>query len=222
MKNSISIVKYIFCIIGLWILIQAFFIYQEKKPFIDKADLVKGLVLSSSNYSTKVSFVTKEGKTYKLFLNTSNNLIEYNEGENVEVLYDPKNPYKAKINSFSTLYLGVSILGIAGSVFFLTGFSFFRADYLKQKEIRFLKEKGRRITTRFSQIMLNVNVTVNGSHPYLICSKWSDSETNKTYLFESENIWLDPREFEIIDEIMVLIDPKDPNRYYMDISFIKE
>ncbi|MBB4802441.1 hypothetical protein HNP37_002514 [Flavobacterium nitrogenifigens] len=222
MKNSISIMKYIFCLIGLGIIIQAFIIYQEKKPFIEKAVLVKGLVLPSSDYRTKVSFVTKEGKSFKLFFDTSNNLIGYNDGESVEVLYDPENPYKAKINSFMTLYLGVSILGIIGSIFFLTGFSFFRSDYNKQKMIKFLKQFGRPVTTRFSSLQLNMHVTVNGTHPYLIYSKWFDSETKKTYLFKSENIWLEPREFNVTNEIMVLIDPKDPNRYYMDISFIKE
>lgn len=219
MKISRFIMKFGFCIIGLFIVVQAFIIFYEKITFIEKANVAQGTVLdSSSNDKTFASFTTKGGKQIKF--SSYNNFGGYDAGESVEVFYNPENPYDAKINSFSVLYLGVLILGLMGSVFFLTGFSFFRSDYLKQKKIQFLKQSGRPIITKFSQLKLNVNEKANGSYPYVICSKWLDPETNKTYLFESENIWLDPTEFDVKNEIMVLIDPNDMKTYYMDISFV--
>lgn len=166
MKNSISISKYIFCIIGLVIIAQAIIIYQEKRASIEKAAVGEGKI--------------------------------------------------------EEIYLGITVLGLAGSIFLLTGLSFFRSDYSKQKKIKFLNQYGKSITTKFKGLQLNLHETVNGSHPYFIYSNWLDLETNKTYLFESENIWLDPREFSVPSEIIVLIDPKDPNKYHMDISFLKK
>lgn len=215
--------KYIFCIIGLVIVVQAFIIYQEKRPFIEKAAVAKGKIeLIVSDDTCIVSFTTKKGKHVQFNSYNSFNPFGDNEEKNVEVLYDPENPTRAKVNNFGSLYLGISVLGLMGTVFFLTGLSFFRKDYSKQKNIKFLKQYGKSITTKFNGLQLNMHVTVNGSHPYFISSKWLDLVTNKTYLFESENIWLDPREFSIPNEIIVLIDPKDPNKYQMDISFLKK
>ncbi|MBZ4042169.1 DUF3592 domain-containing protein [Flavobacterium hibisci] len=218
MKNSISIMKYVFCVIGLTILTQVFFIYQEKKAFVEKADVVRGIVLDGSTDKTFASFITKEGKQIKFY--SHNNFLSYDEGESVEVLFDPENPNKAEINSFDTLYLGVSVLGFIGSVFFLTGFLFFRSDDTKQKKIKFLKQGGKQIATKFIDVQLNLSTTVNDSHPYFICSEWEDIKTNKKYFFESDDIWFDPTEYLKTDEIKVLIDPKNPERYYMDISFL--
>ena len=223
MKNSISIMKYVFCIIGLAILIQTFFIYQEKRTLIEKADVVEGTVVdNSTNDSPVVCFSTKDGRRIKFTSYINNNLLSYKEGEAVEVLYDPENPNKAKINNFSTLYMGVSILGFLGTVFFLTGLSFFIVGYSQQKKIYFLQQNGKTITTKFIDVQLNLNMTVNGSHPYFICSEWLDSKTNEIYSFESEDIWFDPTDFIKTKEIKVIIDTEDPSRYLMDISFLPE
>ncbi len=221
MKNSFSIMKYIFCTIGLLIFAQAFYIYQEKRTFVEKADAVQGIVLgNSTNEKTIVSFITKAGKPIQFISDNSNNLTNYNEGENVEVLYDPENPNKAKINSFSTLYTGVSILGFFGAVFFLTGFSFFLSDNSKQKKMHFLQQNGKQIVTKFIDVQIDLNTTVNGSNPYFICSEWLDPKNNELYFFESDNIWFDPTDSIKKDEIKVVINPLNPKEYFMDISFL--
>ncbi|MDQ6471855.1 DUF3592 domain-containing protein [Flavobacterium sp. LHD-80] len=223
MKSSISIMKYIFCIIGLVLLAVAFSKYQEKMAFIKKAAVGQGKIEDIVSDDTSiVSFTTKKGKQIQFTSYNSINPLSNDEDKIVEVLYDPVNPTKAKVNNFGSLYLASSVLALAGTVFFLTGFSFFRSDYFKRKKIYYLHQNGKRIATKFNGLQLNMHVTVNGSHPYFICSKWLDLTTNKTYLFESDDIWLDPTEFSITHEIIVLIDPKDPNRYHMDISFLKK
>ncbi|WP_343584570.1 DUF3592 domain-containing protein [Flavobacterium sp.] len=221
MKNSISIGKYIFCIIGLIIWVQAFYIYKEKQTFLEKLSTVSGIVVDEAETnSPTISFVTKDGRQIQFRPDSNNNPLNYSPGEKVEVLYDPSNPKIAKLNAFFFLYTGILVLGIFGAVFFLVGFSFFRSDYLKRKKIHFLQQNGKRIVTRFKGLQLNMHVTVNSSHPYFICSKWLDSRNNKTYAFESEDIWLDPRDFEVPQEIEVLINPLNPEEYYMDISFL--
>lgn len=213
--------KYIFCIIGLVIWVQVFYIYQQDRVFIEKANVVSGTVLSNStNDRTFVSFVTKEGRQIKFSSNTGNNPSGYNEGESVEVLYDPENPNNASINDFYTQYLGVSVLGFLGAVFFLTGFSFFLSNHSKQRKIEFLQQSGTCITTKFIDVQIDLGVSLNDSNPYFICTEWLDPKTNKIHLFESDNIWFDPTEFIKTDEINVLIDRNNPNKYVMDVSFL--
>lgn len=221
MKNSLYIMKYIFCIMGIVIWAQAFYIYQKDRKFTEKAKLASGTVLrSSANDRTFVSFVTTEGKEIKFSSNTGNNPSSFTEGESVQVLYDPANPNNARINNFYILYLGVSVLGFLGAVFFFTGFSFFLSERSKQKKIDFLQLSGKVITTKFIGVQLNSGATSNGSYPYFICTEWLDPKTNEILFFESDDIWFDPTEFIKTDEINVLIDPNDPNKYVMDISFL--
>ncbi|MBL0738359.1 DUF3592 domain-containing protein [Flavobacterium sp. GN10] len=221
MKNSISIMKYIFCIIGLIIWVQAFYIYKEKQTFLEKLSTVPGIVVDEvETNSPTISFVTKDGTQIQFTPDSNNNPLNYSPGEKVEVLYDPNNPKTAKLNAFFFLYLGILVVGIMGAIFVLVSFSFFRSDYLKRKKKHFLQQNGKRIVTRFKGLQLNMHVTVNSSHPYFICSKWLDSINNKTYVFKSEDIWLDPKDIVIPQEIEVLIDPLNPEEYYMDISFL--
>lgn len=221
MKNSFSSLKYIFCIMGVVIWVQAFYIYQKDRVFTEKAKLASGKVLrSSANDRTFVSFVTTEGKQIKFSSHTGNNPSGFTEGESVEVLYDPANPNNARINDFYILYLGVTVLGFIGAVFFFTGFSFFRSDRSKQKKTDFLQQGGKSITTKFIDVQVDLGVSFNDSNPYFICTEWLDPKTNKTLFFESDDIWFDPTEFIKTDEIKVLIDPNNPKKYTMDISFL--
>lgn len=206
---------------GLVILAQAFYIYQKDRIFIEKANLASGTVLSdSANDRTFVSFVTKDGKQIKFSSDTGNNPSGFTEGESIEVFYDPSNPHNASINDFYTLYLGVTVLGFIGAIFFLTGFSFFLSDRSKQKKIDFLQQGGKSIITKYIDVQVDLGVSINDSNPYFICTEWLDLKTNKILFFESENIWFNPTKFIKTDEIMVLIDPENPKNYYMDISFL--
>jgi hypothetical protein len=221
MKNNISIIKYIFCITGLVIFALTFSIYQEKKVFLEKLNVAQGTFVDNLESDSPIlSFKTKDGRQIKFTPDDSNNLLSYREGESVEVLYDPNNPNKAKINEFISLYLGILVLGISGVIFFLTGFSFFLSDHAKQKKIHFLQQNGKNITTKFIDVQLNLNITVNGSHPYFICSEWLNPKNNEKYVFESEDIWFYPADFITTDDIAVTINPENPKEYYMDISFL--
>jgi hypothetical protein len=63
-------------------------------------------------------------------------------------------------------------------------------------------------------------VRVHGRSPYQIVSQSSDPASNTVRLWQSENIWFDPSEYIKGEAIDVLVDPNDPRRYIMDISFL--
>ncbi|MHC0447871.1 DUF3592 domain-containing protein [Flavobacterium sp. 3-218] len=222
------IIKYVFLTIGLALLAGAFYFYQSKQAFLDRAVKVQGTVTAlipsrsdnSTTYKPVVSYTTKEGKQIEFTSSVSSNPPSYHEGETVEIFYDPADPYDADINGFASLWLAPLILGILGSIFFLIGFSIILFGKMKEKKIDDLKFNGRSIITKFDNVNINYNYKVNGRSPYVIYSQWLNPATNEMHLFQSEDIWYNPTDFILSEEIKVLIDPSNPKKYYMDISFL--
>lgn len=223
-----KIIKYVFLTIGLALLAGAFYFYQSKQAFIDRAVKVQGTVTAlipsrsdnSTTYKPVVSYTTKEGKQIEFTSSVSSNPPSYHEGETVEIFYDPADPYDADINGFASLWLAPLILGILGTVFFLIGFLIILFGKMKEKKIDDLKFNGRSIITKFDNVNINYNYKVNGRSPYVIYSQWLNPATNELHVFKSEDIWFDPTDFISSKEIKVLIDPSNPKKYYMDISFL--
>jgi len=224
----ISIIKYVFATIGLVLLAGAISLYFAKQSFLKRAETVQGKVVelvskrsdNSIMYTPVISFITREGSEIEFASSVSSNPPSYSVGETVEIMYDPKEPNEADINSFSSLWLGVLVLGILGTVFFLIGFAIILYGLKKQKKKQHLLDNGKRIVTTFKEVYINYGLEINGRNPYQISSQWLDTETNKMYVFKSENIWFDPKEFIKTEEIKVLINPNDPKKYLMDISFL--
>ncbi|MHC0443730.1 DUF3592 domain-containing protein, partial [Flavobacterium sp. 3-210] len=73
-----------------------------------------------------------------------------------------------------------------------------------------LKFNGRSIITKFDNVNINYNYKVNGRSPYVIYSQWLNPATNEMHLFQSEDIWYNPTDFILSEEIKVLIDPSNP------------
>lgn len=226
--KTIAIIKYVFITIGALMLAGAFYFYQDRQAFLKKAETVQGTVVeliskrsdNSTTYAPVVSFTTKAGNKIEFTSSVSSNPPSYSEGESVEVLYDPEEPKDASINGFASLWIGPLIFGILGTVFFLIGFGIILFGILKQRKTQYLRDNGKRIETKFVQVHLNYGMAVNGRNPFQISSQWLNPQTNEMYVFESDNIWFDPTEFIKGDIIKVMIDPSNPKKYYMDISFL--
>ena len=228
MKTKSSIIEYVFAIIGLTLLGGALYLYKDKQAFLKKAEVTQGTVIellrtksdNSITYCPVVAFTTKAGTKISFSSSVSSNPPSYNEGENVEVLYDPINPNNATIKGFKSLYLGVLIVGIIGTAFFILGFISIRFGYLKQKKLQYLLDNGQRISTKFENVQLNSSSKENVRNSFLIYSQWLNPNTNELYVFKSDTIRFDPTDFIKTKEIMVMIDPRDPRKYFMDTSFL--
>jgi hypothetical protein len=226
--KALSFIKYAFLTIGLVLITAALYFYQKQRAFQERALTAQGTVIellesTSDNsivYKPLVLFKTKEGKEVKFTTSFSTSPPSYSVGESVEVLYDSAEPNSASINGFTSLWLGPLICGVLGMIFFLIGFFIILFDKVKQREIRYLRENGKRISTKFAHVKFNNGLAVNGRNPFLIYSQWLDTNTNELYVFKSDNIWFDPTDFIGTEPIKVMIDPKNPKKYYMDISFL--
>ncbi|MBZ4033667.1 DUF3592 domain-containing protein [Flavobacterium sp. 17A] len=226
--KAFSIFNYVFAIIGAGLMAGAIYLYVDKQAFLEKAETVQGTVVEmipkrskeSTTYSPVVSFKTKTGQTITYTSSTSSNPPSYNVGESVTIFYDPADPNDAEINGFFSLWLGVLILGFIGTVFFLIGFLGILFRWLKNKKAQNLRETGKPIAAKFTQVQLNTNQSLNGRNPFQILSQWQDPQTNELYVFKSESIWYDPTEFINTETVRVFIDPQNPKNYVMDTSFL--
>jgi len=81
---------------------------------------------------------------------------------------------------------------------------------------------GNAIQTDFQGVERNTSLKINGKNPWRITSQWLDPASNKLRVFHSENLWFDPTRFTTAKTVTVLLDPKNPKRYHMDVSFLPE
>lgn len=228
--KSLIFIKYLFAIIGFCMTVGSFFLYQNTQTFLDNAIRIEGVVIDlvrsrssdSTTYAPMVRFKTSQGTTIEFTSTTSSNPPAYSRGEQVEVLYEAIQPHSAKIDSFFSIWGGAVIVGGIGIVFFMVGFGMVLSGLRKAKNKEYLLQRGVRINTQFQSVSRNTHMRVNGRNAYLITSQWQDPTTSKIHVFESDNIWFDPEEHINSETILVYIEPKDPKKYYMDISFLPQ
>lgn len=226
--KTLSIIKYTFAVIGLAMLVGAFFLYQNTSEFVSTAIVAEGEVVDfethksdgSTMYAPVVNFRTQDDASYQFVSSVSSNPASYDIGEKVEVLYSQANPQDAQINGVVSLYLGAIILSVMGGVFFLIGGGIILVGYFKNKNRDYLQANGRPVQATFQGVSLNESLSVNGRNPYVIIAQWLNPATNEVHEFESDNIWFDPQDFIKSDTLTVLIDPNNAKKYWMDIGFL--
>lgn len=108
-----KIIFKIFGILGIGILVAAFFSARSDKAFNDVAYVVPGKVIeivqktqtrsgtgvNSVTYSPKVSFFPEEKKEVVFVSDISSTESPYKVGDEVSVYFDPKHPENARVDS---------------------------------------------------------------------------------------------------------------------------
>lgn len=226
--RTISIIKYVFTVIGLAMLVGAFFMYSDTREFLSKAVATEGTVThlvrsrssDSTTYKPVVEFKNQNGGLVEFTSSIGSNPPSYSQGEVVEVLYQKASPEKAKIRDFFSLWGGPTILGGLGILFFTVGLLIILVGSLKGRKIKYLKQSGVPVTAKFQSVEINGSLEVNGRNPYQILAQWENPITSELHIFNSENLWFDPTDYINQDEITVLIEKDNPKKYYVDISFL--
>ena len=228
------------CLAGIGIILLAvLWCVVEYQTFTKTALAVKGTVegfverktrqrVSGSNrsresisYAPVVRYTTRNGESYRFISSASSWLSVYDKGERVDVLYDPANPGRAEINDSFSLYLGQALVAGTGLVFVLLGSGIMAVPKLKGRKNKRLKEAGQAVATTFKEVKQNTNLTIGGRRPYNVITTWVDPSTNETYTFSSDNIWFNPKDQIVQDKITVYMEPGNPKKYYVDVSFLK-
>lgn len=226
----LKIVSGVFSIVGIGMLLASFFVFSNTTSFIARAVEADGRVTdlersrsssgSGTTYRPVVEFTAATGKRIEFVSSVGSSPPSHRVGEAVKVLYNPTNPQRARIKSFFQLWFGFLIVFVMGLVFAAIGLGMIVVRRRGRKRAEWLRRHGRRMKTAFKGVELNQSLRVNGRCPYQIVSQSSDPSSNTVRLFQSNNIWFDPSEYIKGEAIDVLLDPNDPKKYVMDISFL--
>lgn len=229
MNRTVSLVFNIFLGLGLIMLGIASYIWYSTKSFTGKATKTSGQVVDMLSergskggltFKPVVMYTDARGAQHRYIPSFSSNPPSYEAGETVTICYDPNNPDKARIAGLSE-YTGAFILGGMGLVFSLIGFGYYTYLIVKRRRDNWLKHHGQQIAADFIEVKIARSVTVNNAHPFYLSCEWKDPLSKKKYRFKSNFIWYDPTPYmRDRKQVAVLIDPNNPGRYQVDISFL--
>ena len=218
----------LFSVLGVGLLLGAGYATYSTKAFLAQAVVAPGTVVelvrsrsdSSYTFAPVVRFQDASGAEHEFLSSSGSNPPAYDTGEAVEVLYLPTDPSDARINGWFALWGIALILGGMGAVFLAIGGVFLLVPLLSARRAEQLRQTGQRVETDYQGVDQDLNFTVNGRSPFRILSQWQDPMTKTLHVFRSENLWFDPTEFAKGRRITVYIDPKNPSRHAMDLSFL--
>lgn len=145
----------------------------------------------------------------------------YQVGETAELWYNPANPDQVVLSGVDGWLVSL-ICGVFFLIFGGIGYGGLFYQLFKKRDVDWLKKNGQPVQADFSGIYINYNLKMNGASPWIIQAQWHDKVANKVYTFNSDNIWYDPARFVEGKKLTVLIDPKNPGMYFMDVSFLPE
>jgi hypothetical protein len=211
--------------VGLFILIIATIVFFKQQQFISMAITTEGQVVAllqtkSGTYAPVVNFTAENGQIIEISSTSSSNPPAYEVGERVEVYYASYNPQSAEISGFFSLWGTSTILGGIGLIFNIIGAAMLVMMSDKTKLLAKLKVSGIGIQATVDQVYLNQSLQLNGENPFQVHAKWLDPESGTEHRFKSINLWFDPSEQLNNSYITVFIEPNNPKRYAMDVSFL--
>ncbi len=215
----------ILCIAGIWIYKQSRFLgnstHTSGRVVKLEADFSEDSNGRTSRlYHPVVRFAPGKLGTVTFVSSTGSNPPAFHEGDQVDVVFDPKHPESAEIYAFSTLWLGPVILCGIVAIFFLIASTIGITLRTNRKKVAWLKQFGQCVQAEIIEVSLNMSTRVNGRHPFRICAQWQNPATGAVQVFNSDNIWYNPQAFLHEKSITVWIDPQNVRRYWMDISFL--
>jgi hypothetical protein len=228
--RALVILKAVFTTVGLGLLAGAAYWVVSTRAFVARAEVATGTVVDlarstssdSTTYRPVVQFRTRAGEPIEFESSTGSNPPSYQKGEQVEVLYLPGEPSRARIRGLFSLWGGPMILGSLGVVFFGVGGGMVFASVLSKRRAIDLRQHGTPIQAVFQRVQLNGQLSVNGRNPFQVVCQWHNPATGKIHVFTSQNLWYDPSDYIQDRNLTVYLDQDHPSRYLVDLSFLPE
>lgn len=226
---TISATKYLFAAVGLGMLLGAFVAHHRTAVFVSHASRAQGtvtaLVPQRSGDSNSVSYrpivrFEHEGREVQFSDSLASSPPAYYVGQTVGVLYLAHSPADARIDSFSSLWFVPALLTGMGLIFFGIGGGLILVPALTQRVDERLVHEGRPLEADFQGVSVNSGIAINGRCPYRVNAQWVDPATSRTRVFQSHNVWFDPTAYVKDRKLKVFVDPNDPDKYYVDLSFL--
>ncbi|HAD12969.1 MAG TPA: hypothetical protein DCF33_11100 [Saprospirales bacterium] len=182
---------------------------------IETMGTVVDLQYSKSSVAPVVSYMDENGRKrlYESTSYTSTNPPEI--GDEITLYYLPENPDKIALEGEGWFNLFPLIF------FFPHGGVGFGGIYRLEKKRRlynWLQQFGKEIQAKQTEVKRGSN---KGRSYYTLKCEWLDPYTQQLYNFESDTLSTDPSDsLPVGSPVRVLIDPDNPKRYWVDLSFL--
>jgi hypothetical protein len=182
---------------------------------------------SSSSRSTLlyfpvVRFDAANGQKIIFESSTGTSPAAYEVGERVTIVYDPREPGNASIESFFAFWFMPTLFGGLGSLLLAVGSGILWLPRRTRQRRVLLRQTGVKIDASVQRIELNRFVRVNGRHPHFILCQGTDPLTGRDREFRSENLYFDPAPLLTEKTLEVWMDSRSPKRYWVDTEAIKQ
>ncbi len=175
---------------------------------------------SGKQYYPVIEFRTETGQRCSFEGDGSSSVSEYKTGNSVHVLYDPKDPSDAKLESAQEMILIGIVFGGIGLVFGSIGAIILFIHIRRARDIEWLKQNGTRVEADFDHVFYDRSLKVNGKSPFVIICKWPNPVDGQVMTIRSERLWTDPTPFIATKKLTVLVDSGNAKRNYIDVSFL--
>jgi hypothetical protein len=217
----------VFSLIGFILLLIAFIIAMKSYSLLQDGVKAQAVVIAlderrDTDYHTDMyapiyMFKTKSGEVVEIKSDGYSDNPSDKIGDIIDVLYIEGKESSARINQFSDLWGSPSIIASIGSFFLLFGGLFVRVSRREIKKKEYLENHGKVIEAE----VIAIEYTKQNNKPsyWAIRGKWYDNFTNKTYEYYSGFLYIDPKPY-VKDKINIIIYPKNPSIYKMDLSFL--
>lgn len=174
---------------------------------------------SKGCYEIVLGWRLKNGKYVKHRLSESANFGP-REGDKVEIAYDPQHPTTlVMINELRSLFLPLCT-GFLGSFFSIFGIGMGLRVVKTRSRNNWLATNGALVAAHFRNLVLDTSRSINGVNPWKVVVCGNDPLTGKEMSFESEPVWQDPTRYLRNCPVDVYVDPNNPSRYYVDLTFL--
>ena len=229
MNKTLALVSVIFAVIGAALLVGAAIAGLDARAFLEQAETTTAEVVALDEhrdsdgdvlYRPVFRFTTSAGQVITFRSSTSSAPPAYQMGERIKVGYLAAAPERARDLSWSSLWLLTLILGVLGVVCSAIGGGSFAVRRARAALRARLTRDGRRIETQFQNVQVNAQFAVNGVNPWRIVTQWKNPASGDLHLFQSEDLWFDPSAHIPYRPLIVYLDPENPKKYYMDVSFL--
>ena len=228
-KHGMTLFIGIFTFVGGTFFAIGLALFTESVNFKRTASSAEGVVYDietrsdsdGSSYYPMVRFTPAGAEEPVEFTGgVGSNPSSYKRDQKVKVIYDPKNPEKARIDSFFETALFPLVFSGMGGIFLAIGLGFLISRIKDRQNDAWLRLNGKQVTAKITGVEYDTSFKVNGQSPWRITAQWHNPNTNQVHVFRSDQIWFDPSPYIETEEITVLIDPKNLKKYDVDLRFL--
>lgn len=162
-----------------------------------------------------VAFTTRDGQP-RVYRSTFYSTPSYRIGDRVPIAYDPADPERVGLDTFSERWLLPAIFGGLGTVELIVGVTLLQLRRRRKLEIERLLRDGPRIDAKVVGVEQDRKVRINKKHPWFIRCEATLPGESDARSFTSRRFMYDPSDRVAGRTLPVHYDPKDPARHVVD------